>query len=75
MPAHRGDGHAPLRLTTESLAYLLTGGFSSVVFNGVLGASLVLSTAAAWIITALETRYWEQNWDKLPEYADPPPWR
>ena len=59
----------------EFMVYLLTGGFSRLVFNLVLASGFVVGTSAAWIIAAFETRYWERNLHTLPDFATPPPWR
>jgi uncharacterized membrane protein YciS (DUF1049 family) len=59
----------------QFLIYTYVGGYSSVLFNTLLALGFVVGTAAAWIITAFETRYWERNRHKLPEHADPPYWR
>jgi hypothetical protein len=61
----------------EFLVSIFTGGYSRALFNGLLGAGVVVGASAAWILTAREMRHWEDEdyLDRLPPYATPAPWR
>jgi hypothetical protein len=57
----------------DFMAYVLAEGFSRVLFNGVLVVGFVLAASAAWIVTARELRYWDENWHTVDDFSAPPP--
>jgi hypothetical protein len=58
----------------EFLANIFSGGFPRGVFYAVCAGSVVVVTAAAWILTAREMTYWEENWDTVSDFVTPAPW-
>ena len=59
----------------EMLISFYTGGFRRSLFVSILLVAFMLATAACWMLTRLEARYWARNWHTVPEFADPPYWR
>lgn len=57
----------------EFIANVLVDGFSRVLFNAVLGTSVVLAASVTWIVTKRELRHWEENWDAVTDFSPPPP--
>jgi hypothetical protein len=50
------------------------GALSTRVFAAVLAAAALVGSVACWVVSSLERRRWAQR-DRMPDWADPPPWK
>ena len=53
----------------------IVAGMRATVFWPVLAGGAVLASLVTWAITTREKRHWAENWHKVSDWADPPPWK